>query len=62
MIRDTVDSSGGATPLEPAEVEGLKFRHVATRGSHCKWLKEPLLLAGVVTFDEQPEKWMIYLN
>ena len=31
-MRDIADFPGGATPLEPDEIEGLKFRHVATRG------------------------------
>ena len=28
----TVNESEGATPLDPDEMEGLRFRHITTRG------------------------------
>lgn len=31
-MSDIADEPDGATPLDPDEREGLKFRHVTTRG------------------------------
>ncbi|MCP3673857.1 MAG: cell filamentation protein Fic, partial [Gammaproteobacteria bacterium] len=31
-MSDAFDYPDGATPLEPDELEGLRFKHVTTRG------------------------------
>ena len=52
MMRDIADFPGGAMPLEPDEIEGLKFRHVATRGERDQ-LEQASITEGLRWLDRQ---------
>lgn len=51
-MSDIMDYPDGATPLEPEELEGLKFGHVTTRGE-LDHLEQANITEGVMWLSRQ---------
>jgi hypothetical protein len=50
-----MDYPDGATPLDPDELEGLKFKHVATRGQ-LDHLEQASVTSGLVWLERKKSR------
>ena len=51
-MTDVMDYPDGATPLDPDEMEGLKFKHISTRGE-LDQLEQAGITDGMTWLDKQ---------